>query len=477
MRVVLFVPNWTFEDMRARDTQGIAGVWPPTGLMYVASVLRADGHEVFIEDGAFWTFEELSDRILNHEPDVVGPFVIAMFWERTKKLLKGLKERRPSLRILAGGHAPSALGEKCLKESPVLDAVILGEGEYTTRELLRAWEEGRDGSGVQGCIFRTLSGEILRNPPRPLIADLCELPFPAVDLVELERYRPSAGQVLRLPVMQVISSRGCTHRCLYCFRLMGDHSLRMRSPVNVVDEIELYVREYGAREIKFWDELFTHDRDRIIEICRLIGERNLDITWWCSARGDSVDEEMLRAMKQAGCWCINFGVESAVQKNLNTLRKGLRIEETIQAIELAHKVGIRTFGTYIFGIPGETFEEGLETIRLAKRLRSYYTEFFPITPFPGADLYEHSDRYGTILRDISEIGMLKVEIPFQPYTMTAEQVAELRDRAYKAVYFDPKYILMRLFAIRSWFELKTIFNGAIALLSMLFRHRKGSCAA
>ena len=471
MRIVLFVPNWTFVDMRSEDTQGIAGVWPPTGLMYVAAVLQKAGHQVFIEDGAFYSTEALIQRILSHEPDVTGAFVIAMFWERTVKLFKKLKAGKPSLKIIAGGHAPSALGKRCLEESPELDAAVRGEAEYTVLELVEAWSNGSDIDGIKGCTVRDSSGTITENPPRELIANLDELPFPAVDLIDLSVYQPSAGQVLRLPVMQVISSRGCTHMCLYCYRLMGEHCLRMRSPENVVDEIELYVKKYGAKEIKFWDELFTHQKSRVMEICRLIIERKLDITWWCSARGDTVDEEMLRAMKDAGCWCINFGVESAVQKNLDTLRKGIKIQTSIDAIKLTHKVGIRTFGTYIFGIPGETWEEGLETIRLARKLRSFYTEFFPITPFPGAELYDNSEKYGRVLRDISDTGMLKEEIPFEPYTMTAEEISKLRKLAYRTVYLDPRYILMRVFAVRSWFEVQTLFRGAISLIKIIFRKK------
>ncbi len=472
MRIVLFVPNWTFVDMRSKDTQGIAGVWPPTGLMYVASVLQKAGHEVFIEDGAFWTQEELIKRILDHNPDIIGAFSIAMFWERLAKLFKLLKTRKPELKIIAGGHGPSAFGEQCLIDSPELDVAVRGEAEYTVLELVEAWSSGADITEIEGCTLRDSSGTVVKNPSRKLIENLDELPFPSVDLIDLELYQPSAGQVLRLPVMQVISSRGCTHMCLYCYRLMGDRCLRMRSPENVVDEIELYVKQYGAKEIKFWDELFTHDKVRIIEICRLIVERKLDITWWCSARGDTVDEEILLAMKAAGCWCINFGVESAVQKNLNTLRKGIKVQTTIDAIKLTHKVGIRTFGTYIFGIPGETYEEGLQTIKLAKEMKSFYTEFFPITPFPGAELYDNSQKYGKVLRPLSDTGMLKEEIPFEPYTMDAEQIAKLRKLAYKAVYINPGFILMRVFAIRNWFDVKTLFGGAISLVKIIFVKKK-----
>lgn len=472
MQVVLFVPNWTFGDIRAAATRSVAGVWPPTGLMYVASTLREAGHQVIIEDGAFWSREELIDRIISHDPDVVGGFVIAMFWERTRELARLLKERKPNLKILVGGHAPSALKERCLTECEYIDVAVQGEGEYTSREVLERWSIDRNCVGVRGCTARDDDGSVVQNPPRPLIRNLDELPFPAADLIDLKMYHPSAGQYLRLPVMQVISSRGCTCQCLFCYRLMGEGNLRTRSATNVVDEIEHYVKEYGTKEIKFWDEYFTWDRDRIMDICEQIDQRKLDITFWCSARADGVDEELLRKMKKAGCWCINFGVESAVQKNLNMLRKGLTVEQNIEAVQMTHKAGIKTFCTYIFGIPGETYEEGLETIALAKKLRSYYTEFFPITPFPGADLFEHVEKYGRLLRDLSDTGMLKHDISFEPYTMTTDEIMKLRSIAFRTVYTDPLFVLQKLVDIRSWQDVKNLWNGAISLLSFT---RRGGC--
>ena len=465
MQIVLFVPNWTFADIRAETTMGVAGVWPPTGLMYVASTLREAGHQVFIEDGAFWSQEELIDRIMSHNPDAVGGFVIAMFWERTKKLAKLMKERKPELKIFIGGHAPSALKEKCLIECEYINAAVEGEGEYTAREVVERWSKGQNCVGVQGCAARKDDGTVVQNPPRPLIKNLDELPFPAADLIDLEKYHPSAGQYLRLPVMQVISSRGCTGRCIFCYRLMGEGRIRTRSASNVVDEIEYYVREYGTKEIKFWDEFFTWDRDRTIEICNRIIERKLNITFWCSIRADGVDEELLRKMKEAGCWCINYGVESGVQKNINTLRKGMTVEQNIKAVQMTHKAGIKTFCTYIFGIPGETFEEGLETIALAKKLRSYYTEFFPITAFPGAELFENVSKYGRILGGLSDAGMLKDDVTFEPYTMTAKEIVKLRSIAFRTVYLDPIFVLQKLIDIRNWQNVKNLWNGARSLLS------------
>ncbi|MBN1356160.1 radical SAM protein [bacterium] len=473
MKVMLIVPPWTIRDIRAHDTQGIAGMWPPIGTLYIASVLRENGHQVVFKDGAFTTPAEMVELVRRERPDLLGAFVIAMFWERTKSLYREIKKQLPGIFLVAGGHGPSALAEQCLRESPELDAVVHSEAEYTMRDLANRLRQGESLDDLPGTTIR-VNGEITCNPPHPFIENLDDLPFPAMDLAELDRYCPSYGQIRRRPSFQVISSRGCKNNCLYCYRLMGRHVLRFRSPGNVVDEIQHYVNRYGARDIKFWDESFTYDRDRVIGICEELMRRNIRVTWWISARADAVDREMLRWMKRAGCWCINFGVESGVQKNLDTLRKNLTLEQIESAVRMTHESGIKTFTTYIFGIPGETFEEGLETIRFAKRLNSYITEFFPISPFPGTDLWDMACRQKNFSKDINNIGLLKEEIVYAPETMTHEQVSELRRRAFREYYIRPGYIWNYLTGMRSWFELKGLFLGASALLK--FTRRKNSAA-
>ena len=473
MKVMLIVPPWTIRDIRAHDTQGIAGMWPPIGTLYIASVLREAGHDVVFRDGAFYTENELAEIIQREAPDVLGAFVIAMFWERTKSLLRKIKQRTPGVFLIAGGHGPSAQPVVSLNECPELDAVIRSEAEYTMRELVDRLEKGQSLTGVTGSVIRE-NGEIVENEARPFIADLDALPMPAMDLAELDRYHPSYGQVLHRPSFQVISSRGCKNDCLYCYRLMGRNVLRFRSAKNVVDEIEHYVKTYGARDIKFWDEAFTFNRERVLDICDELLRRKLNVTWWISARADAVDFAMLKKMKQAGCWCINFGVESGVQKNLDMLRKNLTVEQIVTAVEMAHRAGIKTFTTYIFGIPGETFEEGLQTIALAKRLNSFITEFFPISPFPGTDLWDIACHQHNFSRDVNKIGLLKDEIVYSPETMTPEQVSELRRRAFREYYLRPSFILYYITHIRSWFELEGFFAGALTLLKFT-RRKSHSC--
>lgn len=472
MKVMLIVPPWTIQDIRAHDTQGIAGMWLPIGTLYVASVLREAGFEVVFKEGGFYTREEMLKLIETEKPDALGAFVIAMFWERTRLLFDAVREALPDCYLFAGGHGPSAFGTRALEECPSLDAIIFSEGEYSTRELMQKVRDGQSTRGVLGTAVRE-DNEIIENPRRPFIENLDELPIPAVDLAELDRYVPSYGQVLRMPSFQVISSRGCKNDCIYCYRLMGRNVLRMRSPENVVNEIEHYVTKYGARDIKFWDESFTYDRDRALGICEEILRRNLKVSWWISARADTVDLELLKMMKRAGCWCINFGVESGVQKNLDTLRKNLTIDQIERAVRWTHEAGIKTFTTYIFGIPGETFEDGLQTIELAKRLNSYITEFFPISPFPGTDLWDLACKSTSFKNDVRNIGLLKDEIAYAPDTMSHSEVSELRRRAFREYYIRPKFVFRYLTGIRSWFEVKGMFAGAITLLK--FTSPKKAC--
>ncbi len=473
MKVMLIVPPWTIWDIRAHDTQGIAGFWPPIGTLYIASVLREHGFQVVFREGGFYSSDELLRQIDDENPDVLGAFVIAMFWERTKTLFHQIKQRHPGIFLMAGGHGPSAFKRRALEELPELDAAVISEAEYTVLEIVQRISRSESLRGVTGCVVRE-NGEIIENPLRPFIQNLDELPFPAMDLAELKRYRPSYGQVMRTPSMQVISSRGCMNDCLYCYRLMGRHVLRFRSPANVVDEIELYVKKYGARDIKFWDESFTYNRDRTIGICDELLRRKINVSWWVSARADCVDPELLRWMKRAGCWCINFGVESGVQKNLDTLRKNLTVDQITQAVRMAHEAGIKTFTTYIFGIPGETFEEGLQTIRHAKSLNSYITEFFPISPFPGTDLWDLACQSQGFTRDFTNIGLLKEEIIYAPDTMTQAQVSELRRRAFREYYIRPRFVWRYVTGIRSWFELKALFAGALTVLKFT-RKRDTAC--
>lgn len=469
MRIALVVPHWGKEYIRARDTRGIAGCWPTPGMQYVAAALRRAGHEILFLEGYFYSNEEMLRRVMEFRAEAAGLYVISILWDNAKPFIEAFRQACPGGLTFIGGHGASAMPQALMKDCPALDAVVVGEGEYTTTELIEEFSRGsRDFGGIEGLVWRGVDGGIVTNPPRPVIEDLDALPFPAVELSEMERYSPSFEQVSTVPVVQMLASRGCTGGCLYCYKMYG-RRIRLRDPKLVVDEMEKYVREYGAKEIKFWDEHFTYSHPHTYAICDEIARRGLKVRWWCSCRADAVDPRILRAMARAGCWCINFGVESGVQKNLDTLLKREKVERIRLAVRMAHAAGIKTHTTYIFGIPGETYEEGLETIRFAISLGSFTVEFFPITPFPGTPLYKGVEKglFGRMSDRLADQGMLLEDPCFVPFTMSAEQITSLRRQAYTKYFLRPSFLLYRFTNIMSPFQLRAVFHGAQSLLQML----------
>lgn len=471
MRCLLTAPAWTDEDIRSASTRAVSGVWPMPGLLAVGAALRRAGHEVRILEGHFHTTREIVREIDAWKPDLLGVYSVVLMWDRAQELIRQAKGVHPRVFAVAGGPAPTGLMMRCLGEA-ALDAVVYGEGDLTVVELAERVAAGANLEGVHGCIWRD-GDRVVQNPPRAPIPDLDMLPLPAHDLVAHYPYRPSYGQVMRLPAVQVISSRGCANPCIFCFKTIGG-ATRFRSAGHVVDEIESYVKKYGAREIKFWDEQFMLDRDRVMGICEEILRRNLKIVFWCTGRVDTVDEELLRMMKRAGCWCISYGLETGVEKNLATLNKRTSVEQGREAVLMTHRAGIESMGTYVFGIPGETHEEGLETIRFACNLDHFYVEFFPLTPFPGTELYDAVERYGRVNAPHRRLGMLFKSAPFVPETMTEDEIVDLVERGYSRYYARPSYVLRRLAGIRRWYDVQVMFYGALSVTTMaLSRLRHG----
>lgn len=464
MKCLLVSPPWTFGDTHSEMLQeGVAGVTPPSGLLYVAAVLRDAGHGVSVIDGAFTSHKNMLAEIKKINPDFLGVSIVSMLWAHGKQLIDAAKKQNPKMFIAAGGPHPTTLSKEVMKECKGVDAIICGEGELTTKDLADALEKKKNLDSVKGIIYRA-GKKVVSTKPRPLLKDLDTLPYPAFDLVDIKKYRPSVGHYKKLPYIGVVMSRGCPMNCLYCYKLTGN-IIRERNPIKVVDEIEHYVKAYGIKEVKFWTEWFTYKKETVMAFCDELTKRKLNIVWSCTARVDNLDEEMLRKMKEAGCWYLQFGIESGVQKNLNTLRKGTTIKQIEDAVALTHKVGLKSFCSYILGIPGETFEEAKQTIEFACKLNSFYAEFFPLTPFPGTDLYTDVHKYGRMVGSMSELTMH--HIPFVPHSMTKEQLAYLQKYAFRRYYSRPSFILMRLASIRSFEDLKIGWWGFKALLSVL----------
>lgn len=462
MRCALVVPAWTPEDIFSSKTASSQiNYWQPLGTLYVAAALKQAGHDVVFLNGAFITHRALLDEIRAFGPSFIGIYSTTFGWDRAKRTARELKALfGGGVFVCAGGPYPIAVQEACLVDAgESIDAVVTGEGEYATLEIVERLAAGKGLEGVTGIAYRA-GGRIVKNPPRPLIADLDALPYPARELLgDVGRYIPPPATYRRKPVAVLMTSRGCTRHCIYCFQLdkTRKSGIRYRSVENVVGEIEHCLAQ-GYREIKFIDDTLAADYDRALRLAGEIKRRKLDFTWFASACVDQVDARLLRAFKEAGCWAILFGAESGVQKNLNTIRKGTKLEQIRRAVAAAREAGLRVSTPFMFGIPGETFEEGLRTIEFALDLNPDIANFHAITPFPGTYLYDNLENYGTMSDELTDFTYQGAA--FIPYTMTREEIRELRRIAFRRFYGRPSFMVKRLL------ELRTPHDVAVALKSL-----------
>jgi radical SAM superfamily enzyme YgiQ (UPF0313 family) len=477
MRCALIIPAWTPEDIFSSKTAGSQiNYWQPLGTLYVAASIQQAGHEVQFYNGAFMSHEEIIDRLRVYQPQFIGLYSTAFGWEKAKKTAAAIKAVLSQVFIVVGGPYPVAVQEKCLQDCPDIDAVVTGEGEITVVEMIARLGSARNFDGVEGVAFR-LGNEIKKTPPRPLITDLDALPFPARDLLgEAAKYIPPPATYKRKPVAVIMTARGCNRHCLYCFQLDKNRAsgIRYRSVENVMAEIELVLSQ-GYREIKFIDDTLTADYHRAMSIAGEIKKRGLDFTWFASAVVNQVDKPLLQAFKEAGCWAILFGAESGVQKNLNAIRKGITPDQIRRAVKAAKEVGITVYTPFLFGIPGQTFEDGLKTIEFALELDPDIANFHAITPFPGTELYDNIEKYGTMSEDLTDYTYQGAA--FVPYTMTREQIAELRQLALKKFYSRPKFLWRRFLALRSLNDLRAAWQGLKSLFWLqtkqdLFKRRQ-----
>ena len=287
-------------------------------------------------------------------------------------------------------------------------------------------------------------------------------------------YSAPTKKVSKYKSTSIITSRGCPYNCIHCIsKLIWKRKVRYRSVTNLVDEIEECVKRYDIREFNFYDDTFTLNKKRVVEVCREIRKRNLKIAWICFGRVNLIDKEMVLEMKKAGCRKISFGLESGSQKILDLMRKNATLEMVRKAVKIVKGVGLEVHASFMLGNVGETGETIRETINFAKELDLDNATFFITAPFPGTDLYNIAKEKGYINENT------KWE-DFAPITksppilcqgnLTKEELIKWQKRAFNEFYLRPRYVLRKLSKISSFSELKSILEG----LGIFFRVQKKS---
>ena len=453
MKVVLIRPPYStlYELIKTKTKEKL--VFPPIGLMYVASKLIDDGHKVKIIDAEVddLTLPQIMKEIMDFNPGVVGTGVTTPDFDIGNKILKEVKDNSKNIITMIGGAHPTVLPTEVLSENSHIDFVIRYEGEITTTELVNTLENKSDIKAIEGISYRDKDGKIKHNPDRQLIADVNTIPWPARELIDQKKYLFPAPKKGMSSVTTIQTARGCPNRCAYCYRMFG-HKVRFRDTKSVVDEIEYCMNKYGIEFIVFVDDTFTLVKRRVMEICDEILHRGIDISWNCLARADTLDAEMLSKMKKAGCIQLSMGVESGNQKMLDRIKKGTTLEQYKKGYKLLKSLGFETRGSFILGLPHETRETIKDTINFAKELDLDRAFFNIFTPYPGTEMYEKTIRgegIHLITKDWKEFkrwGNAVVELD----GIKREELIELQKKAMTEFYVRPKIL---------WFHIKEFLKG------------------
>lgn len=424
-------------------------ITPPLGLAYLASSLREKNIDVEIIDAQALKLknEKLLKKVIHSNPDFVGFTALTPTFKNAVDEARLIKENIECKTILGGPHA-TILQDKILKENEEFDYCVAGEGEGILPKLILHGPKK-----LNGITYRK-GKNVVSNRSVNCIKNLDDLPFPARDLLPNSSYFHPL--INRKPFTTMITSRGCPFNCLYCCKSVVGYEYRTRSPNNVIREIKELIDKFDIKEIIFHDDIFTLDMNRTEKICDFIIKDNLNINWKCETRVDKINHHLLSKMKEAGCKLISYGVESGSQEILNTLRKGITLNQTKEAFEMTKKVGIDILAYFIIGSPGENWKTIKKTIDFAIELNPEFVQFSFATPFPGTDLFKLAVEMGAISEnDYSSLMFFgKLAKPIELSNLSQEELQLAMKLAYKKFYLRLDYILRTLLKIRTLTQLK-----------------------
>lgn len=466
-------------------------IWPQVSLAQMAALLVPEYTVEIIDANALrmgWAeFEKLLDekRPKYYLTQVTAPTL-------RNDMYGVFLAKSLGAKTMAFGTHVTPMTMETMRPFPALDFVLRGEPEMTLRELVDTLE-GKTPSNprvakmlretskpqmrrvgtqtvadefpsvetaspyanILGLAWRT-DTEIVINPDRPFIPDLDDLPIPLHERLPLDKQRMP---MIKGPFTFIVTSRGCPAGCKYCIKHVSyQNSVRVRSAENIVEELE-YLGALGITNIHMYADLFTVNRDHVVSLCKLIIERGLKIRWTCNSRVDYVDEEMLSLMGQAGCWLISWGIESSNEMVLKRARKGYKKEQAFKALKWAWAAGIKNWGYFIIGLPGETEQSIQETIEYSKELPLDIALFHIAAPYPGTPFF-----YDVVENNWFRPGTKWEEVDMDQSTvldyenLTAERLEYWQKRATREWSLRPGPMVTFIKGLNTWEGAKSAVN-------------------
>jgi len=471
--VLLINPPLSLEERYGKEMAKFGAVTEPLGLAYIAGMLEKQKIHVAILDAQaekLSIMQVIDYMRTTNEYTIVGITLLTPMHGVVKRLCDSIKQSFPQILIVLGGPHCTALKEQVLKEIGSADVVCIGEGEITMTAIAGTVNKN-DLQDIEGICYREID-TIVTNKQRPFINDLDSIPPPARHLLPMQKYHLTASRVSGGSYCPtIIVARGCPFSCTYCSRIFGK-SLRLHSISRILSEIQDLISNYRINQLNIEADTLTANKKFLSDLCHGLIESGISkkIKWTCESRVDTVDEQSLRLMKEAGCWQISYGVETGSQRLLDKINKGTTLAQIEEVFRLTKECGITIRGFFMLGLPDETKEESYATIEFAKKLDPLWAQFTLTTPYPGTKMFA----------DLSEKGQIrnynwdnyntwsgwqgKTDIPFIPEGRSIEDLKYLQKLAMRKFYLRPIVAYRFAKTIHSLQDINKYLNGLKILI-------------
>lgn len=470
MNKTILLINPPEENMIVADNPSFVdeerGYNPPIGLLYIATAIKknTDWEIVFLDMNAEKiNYIDLPSKILEIKPEIVGMTALTFTILDVLKTAEIVKNTNNSIKVMIGGIHPYIYPNETIRLKNI-DYICLGEGELSIVDFLKEYPEIEN---VKGFIFKNKNNEIINTGMRDTVKDLDIYNFPDRRLSKYEVYSSIIAK--NNPITTMITSRGCPFQCTYCVRPHFGKICRFRSAGNIVEEFKDCI-ELGIKEILIYDDTFTINKARVMEFCKkMIDEKfGEKIKWDIRSRIDTVDIEMIKVLKKAGCDRIHFGIESANDRVIKILKKNIDLSKAKDIFKIARTEGISPFAYFMIGSPTETREEILNTIDFAVKINPAYAQITITTPFPETEMYKDMLEKKYYAEDywkkFAQNPTKEFKTRYCEDTLSKEELYELLNLFYKKFYFRPKFMIKEILEIRSLTELKKKIKAGIKIL-------------
>jgi len=402
-------------------------VLPPYSLLQIGGLLREHELRLIDANGFDLSYEELKDEIEKEKYDALIFRFTPTTFDHDMKTVEISKKQMPEAKTIGICYTLRNLAKEVMEESKT-DIYVKHEYESVIPNLIK---NINNLSRVEGIAYRNNGSVVVNRDAKPIEDYDIQPNYDLLKTLKPYFINTNAGK----PFTIIYTSKGCPFNCIYC--TVAGTRLKKRTSESIIKEIKLLKEKYNIRTISFFDETFTIDRKRAIELCEEL--KKMGIKWYCNTRADLVDEELLRIMYKAGCRGMSLGIESGSEKILKNVNKGITVKQQEEAIKLAKKVGIKVYCSFIFGLPGENKGTVDETFEFIKRTMPTSAQFNVAVPYPGTKLFESAKNKG--IKELNWRNLYQHNSMMGTEELSPEELEQIRKEAYKRLYFNPRWLI------------------------------------